>query len=185
MEDPSCLALTGPSQPCIYTFHHTVSLQMWFAWEVSLLGDTLLLRGLLRTQCGVGTGSKNQSHLTKIGRLVTQTLRQLTHMVPYFKHEEVDAVLTAGSCEDSSAWRTLLSWWMSGEEPCSGEHANGFLGEVATGSMFASTGIPWGLGWDPSVCWRHGVSWWGAESVCRQGRFPQLVHRGPAFVQFD
>lgn len=141
MEDPSCLALTGPSWPCVYTFYHTVSLQMlWFSWEVSLLGDTLLLRGFLRTQCGVGTGSKNQNHLTKIGCLVTQTLRQLTHMVPYFKHEEIDAVLTAGSCQDSSARRALLSWWMSGEEQCSGEHANGFLGEVATGSVVASKG---------------------------------------------
>lgn len=182
MEDPSCLALTEPSPACVYAFHCIVSLQMlWFAWEVSLLGDTLLFRGLLRTQCGVGTGSKNQSHLTEIGRLVTQTLRQLTHTVPCFKHEEIDAVFTAGSCQDSSL-ESLLSWWMSGEEQCSGEHANGFLGEAATGSMFASAGTHWGLGWDPSVCWRHGVSWWGAESVCR--KTPQLVHRGPAFVQF-
>lgn len=120
MENPSCLALTEPSWFCVYTFHHTVSLQMWFSWEVSLLGDTLLRRGFLRTQCGVGTGSKNQSHLTKIRCLVTQTLRQLTHMVPYFKHEEIDAVLTVGSCQDSSARRALLSWWMSGEEQALG-----------------------------------------------------------------
>lgn len=41
---------------------------------------------------------KNQSNLTKIGCIATQTLRQFTHMVPNFKHEEMNAVLTAGSC---------------------------------------------------------------------------------------
>lgn len=54
--------------------------------------------GLLRTLWGGGGSSKNQNNLTKIGCLVTQTLRQLTHMVPYFKHEEIDAVFIAWCC---------------------------------------------------------------------------------------
>lgn len=173
MEDPSCLALTGTSRPCVYTFHHSVS----------LLGDTLLLRGLLRTQCGVGMDSKNQSHLTKIGCLVTQTLRQLTHMAPYFKHEEIDAVLAARSHQDSSAQRVLLSWGMSGEKQGSGEHANGFLGKVATGSVFASAGIHWGLGWDPSVCWRHGCPGEGPDQSVGRGVFPNWCTEEPHFVQ--
>ncbi|KAB0373792.1 hypothetical protein FD755_014048 [Muntiacus reevesi] len=61
-------------------------------------------RGHIATQkdfsghCGGKIGSKNQNNLTKIECLVTQTLRQLTHMVPYFKHEETDTVLTAWCC---------------------------------------------------------------------------------------
>ncbi|KAB0362514.1 hypothetical protein FD754_006670, partial [Muntiacus muntjak] len=61
-------------------------------------------RGHIATQkdfsghCGGKIGSKNQNNLTKIECLVTQTLRQLTHMVPYFKHEETDTILTAWCC---------------------------------------------------------------------------------------
>lgn len=69
-------------------------LQAWFDFSK---GTHCYSEGLLRT-LWKKKRSKNQNNLTKIECLVTQTLRQLTHMVPYFKHEEIDTVLTAWCC---------------------------------------------------------------------------------------
>jgi hypothetical protein len=77
-------------------------------WLDLLKGAHRHSEGLLRT-LKREESSKNQDNMTKIGCLVTQTLRQLTHMVLYFKHKENKFCLNSLVLLEVSSQRALLS----------------------------------------------------------------------------
>lgn len=114
MENQTCSVPTEPSATGLLNIvSSAVILRGWFVFF--LKGTYCHSEGLLRAPWG-GNSTKNQSNLTKIGCLVTQTLRQLTHMVLYFKREEIDClkslVLLAEQLPESSSF--LMNFWREG-----------------------------------------------------------------------
>lgn len=106
MENPAHVALEAPPATWLLDIPQSYFKGCDFAWVVWFIkGDVLPLR---RTSQDT-EGEKKQGNVTKIGCLVAQTLRQLTHMVLYFKHEENrlclnSLVLLAGRLQESPSF---------------------------------------------------------------------------------